>query len=69
MTTKPILASKYMCMIGLHYSGTNDGGSMGDAIKCDVCGQDKYPEVFLGTLLHPRSLSDPKPKWLHTDEP
>lgn len=47
-----------MCKVGLHWSGINDGGLMSDAMKCDHCGTDKYPEVFPGVILHPRSLSE-----------
>lgn len=55
---------KYGCSIGLHYSGTTDGGGMGDCWTCDWCGKDKYPEVFPGTILRQRSLSDPEPEIL-----
>lgn len=61
---KPMLANKFMCMIGLHYSGTTDGGSMCDAMRCDVCGQDKYPEAFKGVIINRRSLADPTPIWV-----
>jgi hypothetical protein len=46
---------RILCWFGLHWSGTTDGGLMGDAMCCDVCGTDKYPEVFSGRLLFPRT--------------
>lgn len=45
---------KDLCRTGLHWSGTVGSGSMGDGLKCDHCGADKYPEVFPGYLLHRR---------------
>lgn len=57
-----------MCKRGRHPSGTNDGGSMGDAMRCDYCGVDKYPEVFPGTILKQRSLSDPEPGTFSSSE-
>lgn len=45
---------RLLCWFGIHWSGTVDGGLMGDAMCCDVCGQDKYTESFKGILLHQR---------------
>lgn len=55
-----------LCKLGIHYSGTIDGGGMGDAMTCDVCGISKYPEVFPGFIIHERRLGEPPPaKILH----
>ena len=59
---------RILCTFGIHYSGTTDGGCMGDALRCDICGRDEYPEYFFGIILNRRSLSDPKPDWLTNDE-
>ena len=34
-----------LCRLSLgfiHWEGRNDGGGMGDAIRCDICGRDDY---------------------------
>ncbi len=53
--------AKVLCIAGVHWSGTVDGGGMGDCMRCDWCGKDKYPEVFSGRIVHGRSLADPLP--------
>ncbi len=46
---------KLGCAVGLHWSGTIDGGGMGDAMRCDHCGIDKYPETFPGIIVNKRT--------------
>lgn len=64
LSPSALILIKIGCLIGMHYSGTTDGGGMGDAMRCDWCKLDKYPEAFMGTILRGRSLSDPKPAFL-----
>lgn len=45
-------------MLGVHRSGTIDGGAMGDARRCDWCGYDTYGRLW---LLNERRLADPIP--------
>jgi len=47
---------RILCGMGLHWSGTTDGGLMGDRQCCDHCGMDRYPENFSGKLLYPRRM-------------
>lgn len=31
-----------LCKLGIHMHGRTDGGGMGDAYQCHVCGLDSY---------------------------
>lgn len=33
---------RILCFFGIHWHGRNDGGMMGDAYQCHVCGRDNY---------------------------
>ncbi len=35
----------FLCWLGVHWRVT-EGGGMGDALLCNNCKRDKYPEVF-----------------------
>jgi len=49
---------RIMCFFRLHLSGTMDGGCMGDSLKCDICGEDRYPEYFPGWIIRKRSIHE-----------
>lgn len=36
-----------LCVIGIHWTGRSDGGGMGDAVSCDVCGMDRYGPAII----------------------
>lgn len=33
---------RVLCCFGIHWHGRRDGGCMGDAYQCHVCGRDSY---------------------------
>lgn len=33
---------RLLCVVGIHWHGRTDGGGMGDAYQCHVCGRDNY---------------------------
>jgi hypothetical protein len=37
---------KLLCRFGVHIAVEEGGGCMGDALRCLVCGRDRYPESF-----------------------
>ncbi len=43
---------RILCDFGIHWSGRSNGGGMGDAYSCDICGRDNYSPCF---LVHDRS--------------
>ena len=38
---------RLLCMVGVHWHGRSDGGGMGDAYSCHVCGRDNYWPCFI----------------------
>lgn len=38
---------KVLCMFGIHWHGRTDGGGMGDANQCHVCGLDTYGRALI----------------------
>lgn len=46
------LFKRFLCVFGVHWSGRTDGGAMGDAIQCAICGCDHYGP---GWVVHDRS--------------
>lgn len=52
MTTQRKWWMRLLCTFGVHWSGRSDGGLMGDAVSCDVCGMDRYGPAF---IVHDRS--------------
>lgn len=47
------LLKRLLCVFGVHWSGRTDGGAMGDAMQCDICGLDAYDAI--GVVIHDRS--------------
>ena len=41
---------RILCCFGIHWHGRRDGGGMGDAIQCHVCGLDAY--FMPGFIVH-----------------
>lgn len=38
---------RVLCVFGIHWHGRKDGGGMGDANQCHVCGLDTYATLFI----------------------
>ena len=38
---------RILCVFGIHWHGRTDGGGMGDATQCHVCGLDTYGGGFI----------------------
>lgn len=49
-----------LCKLGLHMRCLDGCGMMGDSFLCLDCGQDKYPEVFIG---YRRVIGTMGPQW------
>lgn len=45
---------RFLCRIGIHWSGTIDGGCMGDGRDCDICGLSTYRSIL---IIRKRSLN------------
>lgn len=51
---------RLLCCLDVHWSGTIDGGGMGDSHHCDICGRRTYRELL---FIYPRSLDGmPQPR-------